>query len=76
LALALWGRLTVAEASFRDALRLDAGSAEAHFGLGSLLADRGEINAAIQHLREAVRLRPGFAPARDALAQALTLRRP
>lgn len=41
--------------------------AEAHHELGEVLLARGHLNAAIQHFREAVRLKPEFEPAQQSL---------
>ncbi len=46
-------------------------NARAHHGLGDSLARRGDLDGAIRHLTEAVRLRPGFPEAHTNLANAL-----
>ncbi len=67
----LKGETAAAIESFREVLRLDPASAEAHGNLGMLLLERGEAAEALTHFLEAVRLRPGFAPALVNLGNAL-----
>jgi len=45
-------------------------TAEAHYGLGRIAADRGERPSAVEHLRKACDLFPGFGAAHFALARA------
>jgi len=62
------GRLEEARAGFAEALRI--GSPDdylAHNGLGVVLLRQGKIAEASDHFREALRLRPDFAPARKNL---------
>jgi Tfp pilus assembly protein PilF len=51
-------RVDEARAQLEDAIRIDAGDAEAHSNLGTLLQARGEIAAALEQLRTAARLKP------------------
>jgi tetratricopeptide (TPR) repeat protein len=57
------GRRERAEEVFRDILRCNRGSIETHVGLGELIARRGNLAAASQHLQQALLLQPGY-PAR------------
>lgn len=59
--LSLWRRVT----------ETDRASAVGHFGLGGALAKAGSVEEAIRAYREAVRLDPGFADARNSLATLL-----
>ena len=62
------GRLEEARAGFAEALRI--GSPDdylAHNGLGVVLLRQGKIAEASDHFREALHLRPDFAPARKNL---------
>ena len=63
------GRLPDALAEFTEAVRLEPGSATAQFCLGVALARSGRPGQAQEHLESAVRLRPDFADARNALAR-------
>ena len=45
--------------------------ASGHFNLGVLLLQHGQVEEAIQHLRETLRLQPNFPRARERLQQAL-----
>ncbi len=56
-----------AEEQFLLVLQLNPQSANAHFSLGSLQAASGQRVAAIQHLRQALKLHPDYRPARDLL---------
>jgi tetratricopeptide (TPR) repeat protein len=60
-----------AERLYRVALELDPGCARALFNLGSLLADRGEVDAAIQHLDRAALVQSHYQPYADMRAAAL-----
>ena len=57
--LALLGRSEEAERRFRDAIRLDANSAEGHLLLGTLLHDEGRPQEAEPYLEKAAALAPG-----------------
>jgi len=57
------GQPAVAEAQLRAALRLEPGSADAHYNLGVLLGRAKQPVAAEAAYREAVRLRPAYAEA-------------
>ena len=61
------GRMDEAIAEFREALRLDPGSAQTHWHLG------GAREEAVEHLRQSVRLDPTNANARHDLDVLLTL---
>jgi tetratricopeptide (TPR) repeat protein len=63
-----------AEQAFRAALALQPAFAEAHLGLGRLLAEQGRWAEAEAELAETARLWPGNAEARLALAQTLQMR--
>lgn len=52
-------------------LKVDAGNADAHLMLGSILAEDGKRTESISQLKEAVRLLPQSAEARNALGEAL-----
>ncbi len=54
-----------AENMARRALKLDSELAEAHASLGLVLSSRWEWNEATTSLREAMRLKPGYASARQ-----------
>ena len=56
-------RNDIAEKYFRQALRLDAKSAYAAYGLGTILAKRGEYDEARTLLERAIQLRPDYADA-------------
>jgi predicted CXXCH cytochrome family protein len=73
--LARMNRLADAETHLRAALKDDPHLPEAHDVLGSLLENRGRIDAAIVEYREAVRLRPNFGKAHLDLGAALASRR-
>ncbi|HSQ79328.1 MAG TPA: tetratricopeptide repeat protein [Candidatus Bathyarchaeia archaeon] len=45
-------RYDEAEAAFLEALKLEPGDVDAHFGLGRLYLDRGEMNKAVFHLQQ------------------------
>ncbi len=56
---------------FGELVRQDPRSAEAHLGLGRVLAARNDPGAAVEHLRQAVALAPDYGAAHYALALAL-----
>jgi Flp pilus assembly protein TadD len=58
LALGALGQLAQAEQVFRDLLAGNPESAEAHAGLGEVLARRGDRRGAAEHYRQALRIRP------------------
>ena len=55
-----------AEHHYRDALKRDAASADAHYLLGALLGERGDLTGAATHLDRALALKPGSAEAHAA----------
>jgi tetratricopeptide (TPR) repeat protein len=64
------GKIDDAVASYSTALRFMADStmsAQTHFRLGKLLASTGYRREAIEHYREALKLKPDYAPAQQAL---------
>jgi len=61
------GNLKCAIAALRSALRLDGNSFEIRFNLGTALAESGDYIGSAEHLRVAVRLRPGESNAQKAL---------
>lgn len=65
------GRTDEAIAAYSKAIHLITDttmSAQIHFKLGRLLAKTGNRNDAIEHYREALRLKPDYAPAQQALS--------
>jgi tetratricopeptide (TPR) repeat protein len=60
---------------FREAIRLEPDSAEAHHNLGTALTAQGKSESAIAAFREAIRLKPDMAPAHCNLGQVLHDRR-
>ena len=56
------GKTEDAIAAAQTAVQLDPKLAEAHYQLGLLQANTRNTAAALPHLQEAVRLRPGWAP--------------
>jgi Flp pilus assembly protein TadD len=58
----------VAEQECRKALELDPDDPQVHYRLGSLLARIGKTGEAVEHLEEAVRLKPDFLAAVNSLA--------
>src|SRR5207302_7800977 len=60
-----------ANAAFRKGLAINPRNPEAHVNLGQSLLGQGKTDAALIHIREAVRLAPRNATARIALASAL-----
>lgn len=65
------GRFDEAEASYLRALQLDGGRVDALNNLGVLLGARGDVQGAEKVLRRVVDLAPGFADARQNLANHL-----
>ena len=61
------GRHAEAEAAYREAIRLDPGSAGAHHGLGRVLWDVKRLGEAEASLREAIRLNPDDAVVHNSL---------
>ena len=57
------GRLTDAEASYRDFLSRNPGFPDAVHNLGVALMEQGRPDRAEQAFRKALELRPGFPPA-------------
>jgi len=64
-------RLDDAAACFRKALSIDPNSADVAYNLGLVLAGQGKTEEEIQAFRMAVRARPSFVDAQEALAMAL-----
>jgi len=64
------GKRQEAAAAFREAIRINPDSSEAHLGLGKSELAAGQIREAIDELQEALRLSPGNLPARRLLSQA------
>jgi eukaryotic-like serine/threonine-protein kinase len=65
------GSLDDALAHYREAIRLNHRSADAHYNLAYILELRGHVNQAIAEYREAIRLKPDFAQAHCNLANQL-----
>lgn len=53
-------RVVEAESDFREALAVDPNLAEAHFNLGIVAAYKGLVDRAVQHLDQALAIRPEF----------------
>jgi tetratricopeptide (TPR) repeat protein len=64
------GRTSESRALYEALVREHPDTAEAHYGLGRIDADRGEPASAVEHLRKACDLFPGFGAAHFALARA------
>jgi tetratricopeptide (TPR) repeat protein len=64
------GKTDESRALYQALVREHPDSAEAHYGLGRIEADRGERASAAEHLRKACDLFPGFGAAHFALARA------
>ena len=60
------GERAVAENNYRDALKIDALHADAHYLLGALLGEGGNFTDAAAHLDRALAARPDFAAAHAA----------
>lgn len=61
------GRHSSARTLYRRALELDPEFVEAHYNLGLVLGESGEIDQALEHLRRTVELKPDFAQAHSSL---------
>ena len=59
------------ETLFRHAIEVTEGNAIAHNSVGSALAEKGQVEEAIRHYREALGLRPDYADAHVNLGTAL-----
>lgn len=70
LALDRAGKQAEAIPAFQEAVRLNANSAEAHFGLGKTQLARGRVSEATAELERALRLSPGNVQTRRLLSQA------
>jgi Flp pilus assembly protein TadD len=68
------GRLKLAVPHYKEALRLNPNSGEAHSGLGDALARQGKLDEAIKHYNEALRIDPRDAQARKARDAVLRLK--
>ncbi|HEX9186144.1 MAG TPA: tetratricopeptide repeat protein [Vicinamibacteria bacterium] len=64
------GRVEESRALYQRVVDEHPDTAEAHYGLGRIAAARGDAKAAIDHLRKACALFPGFGAAHYALARA------
>src|SRR5439155_1223976 len=64
------GKRSDALAAFREAVRLNPKSAEAHLGVGKTQLALGQVNDAIAELQETLHLSPGDIQARRLLSQA------
>src|SRR5579863_414860 len=62
------GDMARARAEFEKAVRLAPNDAEAQSALGWVLAQQGETEGAVSHLKAAVKAKPGFIQARVSLA--------
>lgn len=56
---------------YSDCLKKAPSKARTHYNLGVVLADDGQMDAAIEHFNQALRIDPDHAQARDALGGAL-----
>jgi len=54
------GELALAEAHYRETIRLDAGAADAHFNIGIIYAGMGMYDKAAAEFTEALRINPGY----------------
>jgi tetratricopeptide (TPR) repeat protein len=64
------GRADESRALYRQVVEERPDTAEAHYGLGRIATGRGETSAAVEPLRRACELFPGFGAAHYALARA------
>ena len=71
IALAATGRLDEAVRSFREAAAIEPLSANAHRNLANALLDAHDIDGAVEHAREAVRLNPRDPVSQEILTDAL-----
>jgi len=71
VALAHAGRREEAEQQLETGLHNDPNSADSHEFLGTLLAAKAQLARAIEHYREALRIRPGFDRANLHLGESL-----
>jgi tetratricopeptide (TPR) repeat protein/mono/diheme cytochrome c family protein len=65
------GRVQEAAAHFRESLRLNPGSAPAHYNLGTARSVQRKYDEAVTEFQEAVRLDPGYAEAHNNLGAIL-----
>jgi tetratricopeptide (TPR) repeat protein len=75
LALAQQDRLPDAAREFAATIGLRPNDADAHYNLGISLARLGQLDASIEQFNETLRIRPDYSPARQALAQAASMKR-
>ena len=68
------GDALTAEHHYRDALKRDATSADAHYLLGALLGERGDLTGAATHLDRALALKPASAEAHAARGNVYLMR--
>ena len=59
---------------YQEALRLKPGYALAHKNLGIVLAQKGDMEEALEHLERALQLNPNDGELRQILQQVLSLR--
>ena len=57
------GKFNEAVLAYRDAIRVNPGSAEAHSNLGNALRAQGKLSEAMKAYRKAIRINPAFAEA-------------
>jgi tetratricopeptide (TPR) repeat protein len=62
-----------AVAHYQKALEINPNYAEAHYNLGKVFIQKGQLDAAITQFQEVLRLRPGFRSAQDDLDNAEAL---
>jgi tetratricopeptide (TPR) repeat protein len=68
------GRVDESRALYEELLKTYPDTPEVHYGLGRIHADRGELDAAVEHLSRACDLFPAFGAAHFALARAYRAR--
>lgn len=66
------GNLKCAVAAFEEAVRLEPGSAEAHYDLGVGRVQTNQLQAAANEFRLALKANPGMAQAHNSLGSALS----